>query len=112
MPSDGCKGDTVPLEMGPGYDFHEVGCHLGNVGQNKPGSARTWARFRITGAKRVSHAVPGCVGTGTWGGGPSTAVSGPLCGTLVDVEARLTMRHRYVCFGADRVRLAPDSRLF
>ena len=27
-PSDGCKGDTVPLEMGPGYDFHEVGCHL------------------------------------------------------------------------------------
>ena len=32
MSSDGCKGDTVPLEMGPGYDFHEVGCHLGNVG--------------------------------------------------------------------------------
>ncbi len=32
MPSDGCKGDTVPLEMGPWYYFHEVGCHLGNVG--------------------------------------------------------------------------------
>jgi hypothetical protein len=32
MSSDGCKGDTVPLEMGPWYDFHEVGCHLGNVG--------------------------------------------------------------------------------
>ena len=35
MSSDGCKGDTVPLEMGPGYDFHEVGCHLGNVGLDK-----------------------------------------------------------------------------
>jgi len=32
MSSDGCKGGTVPLEMGPWYDFHEVGCHLGNVG--------------------------------------------------------------------------------
>ena len=34
MSSDGCKGDTVPLEMGPWYDFHEVGCHLGNVGED------------------------------------------------------------------------------
>ena len=32
MSSDGCKEYTVPLEMGPWYDFHEVGCHLGNVG--------------------------------------------------------------------------------
>jgi len=37
MSSDGCKGDTVPLEMGPWYDFHEVGCHLGNVGLRMPG---------------------------------------------------------------------------
>ena len=32
MPSDGCKGDTVPLAMGQWYDFHEFGWHLGNVG--------------------------------------------------------------------------------
>ena len=32
MPSDGCKGDAVPLALGQWYNFHEVGCHLGNVG--------------------------------------------------------------------------------
>ena len=34
MPSDGCTGDTVPLAVGRGYDFHEFGWHLGNVGSN------------------------------------------------------------------------------
>ena len=32
MLSDGGKGDTVPLAVGRWYYFHEVGCHLGNVG--------------------------------------------------------------------------------
>jgi hypothetical protein len=32
MPSDGCKGDTIPLAVGQWSNFHEVGCHLGNVG--------------------------------------------------------------------------------
>ena len=32
MSSDGCKGNRIPLEMGPWYHFHEFGCHLGNVG--------------------------------------------------------------------------------
>ncbi len=32
MPSDGCKWDTVPLAVGRWYNFHEFGCHLGNVG--------------------------------------------------------------------------------
>ena len=31
-PSDGCKGDTVPLAVGQWYNFHSVGCYLGNVG--------------------------------------------------------------------------------
>ncbi len=31
-PSDGCKGDTVPLAVGRQYNFREFGCHLGNVG--------------------------------------------------------------------------------
>ena len=31
MLSDGGKGDTAPLALGPWYDFHEVGCHMGNV---------------------------------------------------------------------------------
>ncbi len=31
MPSDGCKGDTIPLAVGKCYDFHEFGCHLGNI---------------------------------------------------------------------------------
>ena len=33
-PSDGCGRDTVPLAVGQWYDFHSVGCHLGNVGLN------------------------------------------------------------------------------
>ncbi len=32
MPSDGCKGDTVPLTVVRWYDFYEFGYHLGNVG--------------------------------------------------------------------------------
>ena len=32
MPSDGCKGDTVPLAVGRRYHFDEFGCRLGNVG--------------------------------------------------------------------------------
>ncbi len=31
MSSDGCKGNRLPWR-GPWYDFHEFGCHLGNVG--------------------------------------------------------------------------------
>ncbi len=30
-PSDGCKGDGVPLAVDQWYDFHVFGCHLGNV---------------------------------------------------------------------------------
>ncbi len=36
MPSDGCKGDIVPLAVGKGYDFPEFGWHLGNVGLGYP----------------------------------------------------------------------------
>ncbi len=32
MPSDGCEGDAVPLAVGRSYNFHEFGCHLGNLG--------------------------------------------------------------------------------
>ena len=31
MLSGGGKGDTAPLALGLWYDFHEFGCHLGNV---------------------------------------------------------------------------------
>ncbi len=31
-PSDGCKGDGVPLAVERWYDFHGFGWHLGNVG--------------------------------------------------------------------------------
>jgi hypothetical protein len=31
-PSDGCGRDAVPWAVGRWYDFHEFGCHLGNVG--------------------------------------------------------------------------------
>ncbi len=33
-PSDGCGRDAVPLAVERWYDFHEFGCHLGNVGYN------------------------------------------------------------------------------
>ncbi len=32
IPSDGCKGDTVPLAVGRWYEFHGFEWHLGNVG--------------------------------------------------------------------------------
>ncbi len=32
MPPDGCKGSKISLAVGKWYDFHEFGCHLGNVG--------------------------------------------------------------------------------
>ena len=41
-PSDGCKGDEVPLAVGPWYNFHEFGCHLGNVGLNDVDDAFAW----------------------------------------------------------------------
>ncbi len=31
-PSDGGKGDRIPLAAGMWHDFHEFGCHPGNVG--------------------------------------------------------------------------------
>jgi hypothetical protein len=31
-PSDGCGRDAALLVVGKWYDFHEFGCHLGNVG--------------------------------------------------------------------------------
>ena len=34
MPSDGCKGDTVPLAVGKWCDFHEFGWYMGNVGSS------------------------------------------------------------------------------
>ncbi len=33
MLPDGVKGVTASLALELWYDFHEVGCHLGNVGQ-------------------------------------------------------------------------------
>jgi hypothetical protein len=39
-PSDGCKGDTVPLAVGQWYNFHSVGCRLGNVGLERHGIRR------------------------------------------------------------------------
>jgi hypothetical protein len=44
MPSDGCKGDAVPLAVDQWYDFHEFGCHLGNVGFLH--SWTCWGRLR------------------------------------------------------------------
>ncbi len=34
-PSDGCGRDAVPLAVERWYNFHEFGCHLGNVGLRK-----------------------------------------------------------------------------
>ncbi len=37
--SDGFKGDTAPLAMGRGYDYHEFGRHPGNVAKVYFGAA-------------------------------------------------------------------------
>ncbi len=31
-PSDGCRGNAVPLAVESKYDFRELGAYLGNVG--------------------------------------------------------------------------------
>ncbi len=33
-PSDGCKGDAVPLAVEQWYNFHKFECHLGNIGED------------------------------------------------------------------------------
>ena len=33
-PSDGCRGNDVPLAVESKYDFRELGAYLGNVGLN------------------------------------------------------------------------------
>ncbi len=43
MPSDGCKGDTVPLAVGRWYDFPQFGGYLGNVGLSVRGRQRRFA---------------------------------------------------------------------
>ena len=43
MPSDGCKGDTVPLAVGKWYDLHEFGWYMGNVGVNLSNARHTGA---------------------------------------------------------------------
>ena len=53
MLPDGVKGDTAPLALGLWYDFHEVGCHLGNVGiLPKPGPIH-WQILRFGGEMSV-----------------------------------------------------------
>ena len=48
--SDGCNGDTVPLAVRQWYNFHSVGCHLGNVGYStlyavkRPGAGPSYSR--------------------------------------------------------------------
>ena len=39
MPSDGCGRSAVPLAVDQWCDFHEFGCHLGNVGLS---DGRVW----------------------------------------------------------------------
>ena len=36
MPSDGGKGNALPLVVGRWYDFHEFGCHLENLDEYDP----------------------------------------------------------------------------
>ena len=60
MSSDGCKGNRIPLEIGPWYHFHEFGCHLGNVGLNAMVKSsiteRVKRRIQATLVKSVSGA--------------------------------------------------------
>ncbi len=49
MPSDGCTGDRVPSAVGRWYNFHEFGCHLGDVGQ------RRWLQRRVTKYHPLRH---------------------------------------------------------
>ena len=42
------KGDNISLVVGKWYDFHEVGCHLGNVGKYGPALIRVYAPAAIT----------------------------------------------------------------
>ena len=67
LPSGGRKGDTVPLAVGRGYNFHEFVCHLGNVGSYKverplteAGSAWRWSPFAFTDLAQLPAVGPAC----------------------------------------------------
>ncbi len=59
-PSDGCKGDGVPLAVERWYDFHGFGWHLGTVGLACP---LIYERETIMNAK-----IPEWVKPAVWGG--------------------------------------------
>ncbi len=46
MPRDGCKGNKTSLAVEKWYDFHEFGCHLGNVGLTICGMIRVIVCYR------------------------------------------------------------------
>ena len=54
IPTDGCKGDISPLAVGKWYDFHEFGCHLGNLGLTCSRRASTTNPLEI---RRLSRAM-------------------------------------------------------
>ncbi len=45
--SDGCTGDGVPPAVDQRYDFHEFGCHLGNVAKVYFGAASVFTNRPI-----------------------------------------------------------------
>ena len=49
------KGDAVPLAVDQWYDFHEFGCHLGNVGSDDEAEAiQTLGQPRLLGYLAVA----------------------------------------------------------
>ncbi len=54
-PSDGCKGDTVPLAVERWYDFHGFGCHLGNVGSYASSPNYSWRPSDLSEASGVGR---------------------------------------------------------
>ena len=55
-PSDGCKGDGVPLAVDQRCDFHEFGCHLRNVTKVYFGADSVFAnRFKLLQLHQTRH---------------------------------------------------------
>ena len=54
---DGCKRDAVHLAVDQWYDFHEFGCHLGNVGYNRGVALKFESAIILSATKLKSNSM-------------------------------------------------------
>ncbi len=105
MPSDGCKGDIIPLAVGKWYHFHEFGCRLGNVGKvrNNIFSASRRSLLLLCASGLSTAALPGCLKASAWLSRSErpAAVEGLFYQLFADLSAARMLGRRYLADHSD-----------